>query len=932
MKYNYFKNLLGAIFFLSFLIPNHTNAQNNALNFDHTGAPNRDFVSIPYNNNLDINTSQLTLSAWVKPNGASFFDNILIKGNYGYGFTVDNNNQLGYWSNSLYSNCPRFGTITDNVWTHVAVVVVQGSSTTFYINGVQVGQSTTAGHTTINLGGATPLTLGRQGDFDGNYFGGDMDEVMVWNTALNATQINTAMSMGFAGSESGLVAYYKFNQGVANANNAGVTTLTDTAGGDNNGTLTNFTLSTGAISNWVSVEFPEINLQGNGTTIADGDVTPSSADHTDFVATGISTPLVRTFTIQNTGTGTLNIASISNTNPTDFTVGGLTLPTTVTAGSSKTFTVTLNSATMGTKNATITINSNDADEASYDFAITGRIINATPSAVRGNMMNFDGINDLINAGDINALDGVSRFTYETWLYIPSGTWSNFGMIMSKQEQPATGFRRIELALSGGSQGGDNDLLVIVADASSNANYNTTTNVIQYNTWYHVAMVFDGTLSLDTDKLKLYVNGIQQTMTPFDATPVPALTDNNAGSLCIGARQNASIPFRGSLDEARIWNTARTQDQIRENMHLTLLGAETGLVAYYQFNETSGNAIDAVSGNNGTLQGGAVRATSDVAVARGASSRQTINSTGLKTFTATNLAINFTTVSGSDEFVAYQLRGTPHNGLLTGSSTSCYWLVRQFGSSGIAYNGMNFTIPATNIISSTDETTPSNLKLYKRGDVQTTTFGTSIASGTSASNATKIIQFTGFASQTSFSQFIIGSSTSPLPITLLSFEGKRQDENNVLLNWKTATETNNKGFEVETSANGIDFDKIAFVDGAGNNSGIKNYELGIRNEKDAYFRLKQVDFNGEFAYSNVVFLPAFGNEISIFPNPAQDFIIISSNKENSIFEITDLKGISLQKGTLKETKTTISTKNFNKGVYLVSVLENGKRTVKKIVLE
>ncbi|TAH29996.1 MAG: choice-of-anchor D domain-containing protein, partial [Cytophagales bacterium] len=199
---------------------------------------------------------------------------------------------------------------------------------------------------------------------------------MVWNTALNVTQVNTAMNIGFLGNEAGLVAYYKFNHGVANASNTGVTTLTDLAGGDNNGTLTNFTLSAGTVSNWVGgiALAPEINLQGNATTIADGDITPSTADHTDFGATLASTPIVRTFTIQNQGLRTLNITSISNTNTADFTVG--TAPTSVAIGGSATFTITLNSATLGTKNATITINNDDPNESVYDFAITGRVINA----------------------------------------------------------------------------------------------------------------------------------------------------------------------------------------------------------------------------------------------------------------------------------------------------------------------------------------------------------------------------------------------------------------------------------------------------------------------------------------------------------------------------------------------------------------------------
>jgi uncharacterized repeat protein (TIGR03803 family) len=134
----------------------------------------------------------------------------------------------------------------------------------------------------------------------------------------------------------------------------------------------------------VEFEIPaEINLQGNGLDIIDGDTSSTTADHTDFGDVNTGTNYVRTFTIQNTGTATLNISSIGNTNPTDFTVGGLTLPTLVNAGFSTTFTITFNASTVGTKNASITVNSNDANEAAYDFAIRGNAI--TPIIiVKGN--------------------------------------------------------------------------------------------------------------------------------------------------------------------------------------------------------------------------------------------------------------------------------------------------------------------------------------------------------------------------------------------------------------------------------------------------------------------------------------------------------------------------------------------------------------------
>ncbi|MBL8123027.1 MAG: choice-of-anchor D domain-containing protein [Blastocatellia bacterium] len=119
--------------------------------------------------------------------------------------------------------------------------------------------------------------------------------------------------------------------------------------------------------------FPEIDVIGNGVSIADGDVTPSSADHTIFQSVNIvSGTSARTFSIQNTGTGNLNIASItiSGVNASEFQ---LTTPpaSTVAPGASTTFTVTFDPTGEGLRNATVNIDSDDADEDPYDFAIRG---------------------------------------------------------------------------------------------------------------------------------------------------------------------------------------------------------------------------------------------------------------------------------------------------------------------------------------------------------------------------------------------------------------------------------------------------------------------------------------------------------------------------------------------------------------------------------
>ncbi|WP_395043269.1 choice-of-anchor D domain-containing protein, partial [Flavobacterium sp.] len=111
---------------------------------------------------------------------------------------------------------------------------------------------------------------------------------------------------------------------------------------------------------------PEIDLQGNATSIIDGDITPTTADWTDF-----GTLSTRTFTILNTGNQILNIGAITITglNASDFSIS--TLPaSTIAAGGSTTFVVTFSTSTLGVKNASINIDNNDSNENPYNFAIS----------------------------------------------------------------------------------------------------------------------------------------------------------------------------------------------------------------------------------------------------------------------------------------------------------------------------------------------------------------------------------------------------------------------------------------------------------------------------------------------------------------------------------------------------------------------------------
>lgn len=155
-------------------------------------------------------------------------------------------------------------------------------------------------------------------------------------------------------------------------------------------------------------------------------------------------------------------------------------------------------------------------------------------------------------------------------------------------------------------------------------------------------------------------------------------------------------------------------------------------------------------------------------------------------------------------------------------------------------------------------------------------------------------------------FTITAVGSALPISLLSFKGEHVGNNNVL-NWSTATEINNQGFELQYSFNGKDFKKLAFVNSqekSGNSSSVLNYKY-VDNEGvggTVYYRLMQVDKDGRYNYSNIVLIK--GDKVNtlslnaVYPNPAKDnlTLIVSSPTNGSIhLVISDLAGKVVQRG-------------------------------------
>ena len=191
--------------------------------------------------------------------------------------------------------------------------------------------------------------------------------------------------------------------------------------------------------------------------------------------------------------------------------------------------------------------------------------------------------------------------------------------------------------------------------------------------------------------------------------------------------------------------------------------------------------------------------------------------------------------------------------------------------------------------------------------------------------------------TTFATFTLTDVNNPLPVKLVAFEAKRSSEN-VLVTWATASETNNSGFEVQVSTDGLAFHKLAWINSANANS-LQRQSYGYTDTENGksglrYYRLRQVDLDGKEVYSGVkvVSFDTFANSteaaIAVYPNPftrdEQATLTIQSPVAGSAsLQIMDMTGrnvstssISTVTGVNEIAISTIS--NLNKGIYLVKV--------------
>ena len=199
--------------------------------------------------------------------------------------------------------------------------------------------------------------------------------------------------------------------------------------------------------------------------------------------------------------------------------------------------------------------------------------------------------------------------------------------------------------------------------------------------------------------------------------------------------------------------------------------------------------------------------------------------------------------------------------------------------------------------------------------------------------------------------LIGSGfilTATLPVKWLNFDGKNIGDK-VQLNWRTVSEINNLGFDIERSTNNQNFAKIEFVKGFGNSVIIQKYDfidelINLNNidpfSDKLYYRLKQIDYDGNYHYSKTISVDApsmFGVEVN--PNPfSENFkLTINANNTNQLVNVVvcDMLGrIIIDKSFTTNSKQfdyeISDLKTSNNGLYFAKITIGNKTITKKLL--
>ena len=305
-----------------------------------------------------------------------------------------------------------------------------------------------------------------------------------------------------------------------------------------------------------------------------------------------------------------------------------------------------------------------------------------------------------------------------------------------------------------------------------------------------------------------------------------------------------------MDELRIWNVVRTADEIKNNMHRSLVGTETGLVAYYPFGEAAGSTTtdDASTYNHiGTLSGAAsIVASSTVPIGTEGKTVESVSETSIGQ-TDGQMKITITSVPSAVNFLGIYQSGSFSNPPVVSETFPAGIDKRSDVIWGIVERGdvtSNIVLQYGGLGGIASE---ENLKILKRTNAASswTDVTSAFTQNLTENTFTKL-------GETSYSEFAIGStSDNSLPVTLSEFSGKSFN-GFVQLKWATESEIENLGFNVYRGFAGkpltllASFTNTASLEGYGSTNNYHRYSYNDNRVDAGYtyqYLLADVDYSG-----------------------------------------------------------------------------------------
>ncbi|MEO5943163.1 MAG: LamG-like jellyroll fold domain-containing protein [Ferruginibacter sp.] len=835
-------------------------------------------------------TNTFTITGWIKPQGVLGQQASIMAWDNGYFYMGQgNDNQLEYvWNSGDASNTWNSGLFAPaDKWSFVAMVI-HPDSASLYLNDKMATDVISQGMSAVANG-----ILGNSNPGAG-YFLGQMDELSVWNRALSTDEIDSLRHLtkeNFAAPSSpkhdpALISYFQFNDSTSTSSYNLIDSSSFAFGGGAD--KINSTIPVGAGSsgmqtvnaggNYIfgstgaTLNFPSSGTHPNGNIwVTKINQLPDQYPHSSVMPNaywivnnyGADSAFSPTVSLQMNNSINVSAADASApgsfklfkrlSNDDGYTWGNFNnSATSATAGTSGN--ITFNPANI-TSEGQLFING--GTQAPKADSAAGYMLDLTPTG-----------NPVISLSPVPI--NSNTFTIMMWVK-PKGLQKVFSQIISSQA-PNTRFG-IGFAFPGYTD----NLNLVFTNTAINYGQQSTINLVA-DQWNHIALTYS------PDSVSIYLNGGDPWTFPKASSLTPAgfpPVDFSQVPVTVNADiHGQGGNYKGQVDEICFYKYQLSQQEIREKMHLVKNPvAENGLVGYYQFNQynaTTNTLYDAMGNGTTSTVAPANIAISTAAIGAGISYRiPNVNAAGSYYFPGTGAAITFpgpTVPNG--EMVVTRLYSQPDS-LPSGYPhlNNNYWVIHNWGSNAaftattaIKFDGLN--------ISAADASAPGVLKLLKRSSNEFlnnwSLLGGAVAA-TSGSNGSAT--FDNSINNSSFSQFLIATTgSSVLPVKLTSFTGKKQPSG-ILLQWKVASEFNFNHYEIESSADGISFKKIAAVKGANaaNYSYTDNQPLAGNN----FYRLRMVDNDNGYSYSNIVVVTleniAF---LRITPNPAYGNLVIT----------------------------------------------------------